>query len=188
MGEQSEQTEALKQELLDAVAQINTQQNDQTLQELLGLVRDRLATDESVRQAIRNEVRGTLLPNQMALTDARDVTTTPSSAGEESADSGDGSARSRLTKLELAYKRSFESGKPVTVGAGMVDPDTGQVSEGRRIDPEVAKALGFETWRDWYLTDRHAEQMRLQQEAIRQRNQNEARDTGTVEFAALTAW
>ena len=73
----------------------------------------------------------------------------------------------------------------VTVGAGVVDPATGRVSEGRRIDPAVAKALGFETWRDWYLTDRHAEQMRLQQQAVRQRNANDARDNGTIELPSV---
>ncbi|MEM9108548.1 MAG: hypothetical protein AAGC72_00835 [Planctomycetota bacterium] len=70
----------------------------------------------------------------------------------------------------------------MTVGAGVVDPKTGEVSKGRLIDPAVAKALGFESWRDWYLTDRHAEQMRLQREALRQRNENEANSEGTVQL------
>ena len=90
-----------------------------------------------------------------------------------------GSYREVADKIK-DIQQSFETGKPVTVGAGVVDPNTGQVSKGRRIDPSVAKELGFETWRDWYLTDRHAEQMRLQREALLQRNENEGSDNGTV--------
>ena len=63
-----------------------------------------------------------------------------------------------------------------------MDPDTGRISEGRLIDPAVAKEAGFETWRDWYLTDQHVTKMRLQHEALRQRNANDAQDPETIEL------
>ncbi|MFN3166278.1 MAG: FHA domain-containing protein [Phycisphaeraceae bacterium] len=187
VGEQSGKTDALKQELLAAINASRDDETNEALDELLGLVRDRLATDDSVRQAIRDEVRGTLLPNQRALSDAREVSTSSNAASQGDASAGEQPAlpSRRLTGLERAYKRSFDTGEPVTVGAGVVDPETGKVSEGRVIDPAVAKALGFENWRDWYLSDRHAEQMRLQQEAIRQRNENAAQDPDTVELPAI---
>jgi len=187
VGAQSGQTEALKRELLAAINESRDEETNEALGELLGLVRNRLASEDSVRQAIRDEIRGNILPNQRAVSDAREVSTSthPTAADDNAADARPALANRRLTRLERAYKSSFESGEPVTVGAGVVDPDTGKVSEGRVIDPAVAKALGFESWRDWYLSDRHAEQMRLQQEAIRQRNENAAQNPDTIELPAI---
>lgn len=183
VGDQSAQAESIKKELLTAVESVKQPENRAALRELLAIVKNRLVTDESIRQAIRDEMRGTVLPSKMALSDARDVTTTSTpSAADPTPRAGEGPTTKRLTQLESAYKRSFETGQPVTVGAGVVDATTGEVSKGRLIDPAVAKTLGFETWRDWYLTDRHAEQMRLQQQAIRQRNQNESKDNGTIKL------
>ena len=183
MENESEQTEALKKELLDSIAQAKQPDTSATLNELLGMVRERLITDESIRQAIRDEMRGTILPNQRALADARDVTTTANQGSVGDTATADPAIKTRrLTRLETAYKQSFETGQPVTIGAGIVDPKTGEVSKGRLIDPAVAKALGFETWRDWYLTDRHAEQMRLQREALLQRNESDANNSGDVQL------
>jgi len=179
MDTQSEETAKLRKELMASIEDAKQPDTSATLNELLAMVRTRLITDESVRQAIRDEMRGTVLPNQRALSDARDVTTTATPSSAESDANPVVNAR-RLTRLESAYKESFDTGRPITVGAGVVDPKTGEVSKGRLIDPEVAKALGFETWRDWYLTDRHAEQMRLQREALRQRNENEGANEGTI--------
>ena len=181
MGSESEKTETLKKELLASIADAKQPDTSATLNELLAMVRERLMTDESIRQAIRDEMRGTVLPNQRALADARDVTTTASQGGIDDTPGEDPAIKTRrLTRLETAYKQSFETGQPITIGAGIVDPKTGEVSKGRLIDPAVAKALGFETWRDWYLTDRHAEQMRLQREALLQRNESDANNSGSV--------
>lgn len=180
VGSQSAQSAAIKRELLDAIAQSNNPESAAALRELMTAVRERLVTDESVRQAIRDEMRGSVLPRQMARIDTRDIVANDSPSGSDTSANAEVPDK-RLTTLEAAYKQSFETGQPMTVGAGAVDPRTGQVSKGKRIDPSVAKALGFETWRDWYLTDRHAEQMRLQQQAIRQRNASDASsDPGTI--------
>ena len=183
MESQSAKTDQIKKELLASIEEAKKPDTSESLNELLAMVREKLVTDESIRQAIRDEMRGTILPNQKALADARDVTTTtsPSSADDSPTDAPAIKPR-RLTRLESAYKQSFETGQPITIGAGVVDPKTGEVSKGRLIDPAVAKALGFETWRDWYLTDRHAEQMRLQREALIQRNENESQGTDSVQL------
>jgi len=184
MKSRSSETATLRRDLLAAIQEIDSPETSRTLRELMSVVQNRLATDASVRQAIRDEMRGTLLPGQMANTDARDITTNPA-AGTPSA-TADGPAQeagTRLSPIESAYKRAFETGQPMTVGAGVVDPQTGAVSKGRRIDPGVARQQGFETWRDWYLTDRHAQRMRLQQEAIKQRNANDAANNpGTIKL------
>ncbi|MFK7790596.1 MAG: hypothetical protein AB8C95_14025, partial [Phycisphaeraceae bacterium] len=181
MDNESDKTEALKKELLASIAEAKQPDTSATLNELLAMVQNRLLTDDSIRQAIRDEMRGSVLPNQRALADARDVTTTATQGSLDDTVTDDPAIRQqRLTQLESAYKQSFETSQAVTVGAGVVDPKTGEVSKGRLIDPAVAKALGFETWRDWYLTDRHAEQMRLQREALLQRNQNDANNNGSV--------
>eukprot|EP00752_Nemacystus_decipiens_P013612 g12070.t1 len=186
MDEQSAKTEQIKKELLASIEDVKQPDTTASLNQLLAMVREKLVTDESIRQAIRDEMRGAILPNQRALADARDVTTTSSPGGINDAVSSDPAIKPRrLTRLESAYKQSFESGQPVTIGSGVVDPKTGEVSKGRLIDPAVAKALGFETWRDWYLTDRHAEQMRLQREALRQRNENEGQGTGSVQLPPI---
>ena len=182
MDTQSEKTEALKKELLASIADAKQPDTSATLNELLAMVREKLITDESIRQAIRDEMRGTILPNQKAIADARDVTTSSTPSIDDTTTDDPSIKERRLTRLESAYKQSFESGHPVTIGAGVVDPKTGEVSKGRLIDPAVAKALGFETWRDWYLTDRHAEQMRLQREALLQRNENARSNGGSVQL------
>jgi len=185
MGTQSEKTEQLKKELLASIADAKQPDTSATLNELLAMVREKLVTDESIRQAIRDEMRGTIMPNQRAIADARDVTTSSAPSLQDTDDENPALKEQRLTRLENAYKQSFETGQPVTIGAGVVDPKTGEVSKGRLIDPAVAKALGFDTWRDWYLTDRHAEQMRLQREALLQRNENDANHGGSVQLPPI---
>lgn len=188
MDDQSAKTEQIKNELLASIEGVKQPDASASLNQLLAMVREKLVTDESIRQAIRDEMRGTILPNQRALADARDVTTTASTRSADNTRYGGHDIKPRrLTRLESAYKHSFETGQPATIGAGVVDPKTGEVSKGRLIDPAVAKALGFETWRDWYLTDRHAEQMRLQREALRQRNETEGQDTGSVKLPPVSA-
>lgn len=81
-----------------------------------------------------------------------------------------GSASSRddapLTPVEEAYKLAFETGQPISIGGGSVNPRTGEMTEGRTIDPAAAKAAGIKTWREWYLMDDFAERMRMQKQAM----------------------
>lgn len=70
-----------------------------------------------------------------------------------------------LTKLQLAYKLAFETGKPVTVGEASVDPETGEVTAPRVLDPTAARAAGLTRWRDWYRLDDFSERRRMQREA-----------------------
>ncbi|MEO0965340.1 MAG: FHA domain-containing protein [Planctomycetota bacterium] len=76
-------------------------------------------------------------------------------------------AETPLSPTEHAYRVAFQTGQPVTVGAGEIDPVTGAVSPGRRIDPAAARAAGFDTWRQWYASDMFAERMRRQRAATR---------------------
>ncbi len=77
-----------------------------------------------------------------------------------------------LTDVEHAYRLAFKTGKPITLGGGGIDPETGQIKQGRVIDPASAKAAGITDWRDWYLMDDFAERMRLQQQAIQYHDNN----------------
>jgi len=72
-----------------------------------------------------------------------------------------------LSDTERAYKLAFESGKPVRLGGGKINPATGKQTDGRILDPEAARAAGISDWRDWYLMDDFAERMRLQRDATR---------------------
>ena len=176
MASQPEQAAAMREELLAAIQQAGGDPTDRLLEELLTQVQQRMTSGDTLRLAIREEMAGTVQPHQMALEDAHDIaahadpSAHPHPTGHPNTTSGGG----RLTALERAYREAFETRRPVTVGAGVVDPATGRVSDGRRLDPDVALALGYATWRDWYLTDQHAERMRLQRQALRDRNAAEA--------------
>lgn len=171
---QPEEAERLRRQVLAAIEEAGQGDTDLLLQELLDEVRTRLASDEAIREAVQTAMHGSVIPGQRALQDAHEVATDPGQAPAEQTSTANTPRPTRLTDLEQAYKQAFETGRPVTVGAGTVDPTTGRVSEGRRIDPSVAKALGFENWRDWYLTDQNAEMNRIQREAQRQRNEADA--------------
>ncbi len=75
-----------------------------------------------------------------------------------------------LTDVEQAYRIAFKTGKPITLGGGSVDAETGMVTKGRTLDPTAAMAAGITDWRDWYLMDDFAERMRLQQQAVKYHN------------------
>lgn len=167
---QPEEAERMRRQVLTAIEEAGQGDTDLLLQELLDEVRTRLASDEAIREAVQSAVHGTVIPGQRALQDAHEVANEPNQTPAEQPAVATAPRPSRLTDLEQAYKQAFETGRPVTVGAGTVDPTNGRVSEGRRIDPSVAKAVGFENWRDWYLTDQNAEMNRVQREAQRQRN------------------
>lgn len=185
MASQPEQAEQMRAELLEAIQQQAGGDTDRLLEELLAEVQQRMASDDTIRQAIREEIAGTVQPNRMALEDGRDIASNGSATPNPGSVNTDDpqpapAAGSRLSDLERAYREAFETGKPVTVGAGVIDPTTGQVSEGRTLDPAVARALGYTTWRDWYLTDMHAERMRLQQQAQRDRNEAQSENPDDI--------
>lgn len=181
---QPEEAERMRRQVLAAIEEAGEGDTDLLLQQLLDEVRTRLASDEAIRQAIQTEINGSVVPNQRALQDAHEIANTPDGTPANGEPIPSAAPSNRLTVLERAYKDAFESNRPVTVGAGTVDPTTGRVSEGRRIDPSVAKALGFETWRDWYLADEHATRVRLQQDAQRDRNARDANE-GPADFVTL---
>jgi FHA domain len=83
-----------------------------------------------------------------------------------------------LTDVEQAYRLAFKTGKPITLGGGSIDAETGKVIAGRTLDPSAAKAAGITDWRDWYLMDDFAERMRLQQQAVKYHNGR--RGTGII--------
>ncbi|MEM9415346.1 MAG: FHA domain-containing protein [Planctomycetota bacterium] len=183
LATQPEQAQAMRDELLAAIENAGDDNTDRLLEELLAEVQSRLSTDDALRQAIREEMAGNIVPGRMALQDAHDVASNPNSnanpgpgsAGTENAPNGQ-----RLSALEQAYRDAFETNTPVTVGAGIIDPTTGRVSEGRRLDPAVARALGYKTWHSWYLADMHAERMRLSAQAQRDRNAAEAENPSDI--------
>ncbi|MFI4862209.1 MAG: FHA domain-containing protein [Phycisphaerales bacterium JB063] len=177
LASQPEQAQAMREELLAAIRDAGDDDTDRLLEQLLSEVQSRLTTDDALRQAIREEMAGSIQPGRMALQDGHDVAVNPGSTpgpGPAGTDADDPPAGQRLSALEQAYRDAFETGTPITVGAGIIDPTTGQVSEGRRLDPAIAKALGYTTWRNWYLADMHAERMRLQHQAQRDRNAADA--------------
>lgn len=188
MASQPEQAQQMREELLAAIQASGGGASDALLEELLAEVRQRMLSDDTIRTAIREEMAGNVVPNQMALQDSHDVAspgttphTTPGTApGAGTTQPAEANPGGRLTALELAYRDAFDTGRPVTVGAGQINAATGRVSEGRRLDPAVAKAQGFTTWRDWYLTDLHAERMRLQLQAQRDRNANQAENPSDI--------
>jgi hypothetical protein len=72
-----------------------------------------------------------------------------------------------LSATEHGYRVAFQTGQPVTVGAGELDPVTGKVSAGRVLDPAAAREAGYTTWTQWYAADMFAERMRRQRAATR---------------------
>lgn len=70
------------------------------------------------------------------------------------------SPEAQLTETQLAYKRAWETGEPIILGA-RTDAATGVGLEGRVLDPARARANGITRWQDWYMIDDLAEQERL---------------------------
>lgn len=68
----------------------------------------------------------------------------------------------RLTRLKKDYQRAMETGKPVIVGAGQINSATGELSQGRLLDPHAARKAGITNWQDWYQLDDLKERHRLQ--------------------------
>ena len=181
---QPEQAQAMREELLAAIASAGDDNTDRLLEQLLNEVQQRMTTDDALRAAIREEIAGNISPGRRALEDGHDVAADPTNnTGPGPAlpfDTENEDAGRRLSAVEQAYREAFETGRPVTIGAGVIDPTTGQVSEGRRLDPAVAKALGYTNWRSWYLTDMHADRMRRQRQAQADRNAADAQNPSGI--------
>lgn len=112
------------------------------------------------------------VPMTSALLGEREIAGDAISGATSGGGGGGGAASGGLSRTEQAYKLAFETGQPITIGAGQVNPMTGQMSEGRTLDPAAAKAAGIKSWREWFLMDDFAERMRLQQQASRFRQDN----------------
>ena len=79
----------------------------------------------------------------------------------------------RPDPLQEQYRRAWETGKAVQIG-GSVDPTTGEVTQGRTLDPAEARAGDFADWRDWYKADQYRERLWLEDKAREWREQNPA--------------
>lgn len=79
----------------------------------------------------------------------------------------------RPDPLQDQYRRAWESGQTIRVG-GSVDAVTGEVSEGRVLDPAKARAANFATWQDWYEADTYRERRWLETKAREWREKNPA--------------
>lgn len=88
-----------------------------------------------------------------------------------------------LTPVEEAYKLAFETGQPISIGGGTINPRTGEMTEGRTIDPAAARAAGIKTWREWYLMDDFAERMRMQKQAMQHLGEKPGND-GVIRLPA----
>ena len=83
--------------------------------------------------------------------------------------------------MSVAIQVGVPGGLGLNQGIGVIrDPVTGKRTAGRTLDPDDAVAAGHDTWRDWYLTDQHAERMRLQLQAQRDRNANQAENPSDI--------
>jgi pSer/pThr/pTyr-binding forkhead associated (FHA) protein len=147
------------------------------------------AAADELRAAIRSELAAALEKVQLAMWPAADMEQTVSSspawtdaavllpdhtvANDAPFADLDGAATEQvplakpLSPTEEAYRLAYETNQPITLGGGVVNPMTQEVSAGRVLDPAVAKAAGITRWEDWYLMDDFAERMRLQKQVAR---------------------
>ncbi len=135
------------------------------------LRRLRSGLGEDLRKAVREEVKHTLrsadegLGAAYAFAGSKEAGETRENQAEHKNGMTAGPSVKPLTKTQMAYKLAFETGQPITIGGGVVNPESGEVSEGRTLDPAAAKAAGIQTWREWYHMDDLAEQARLHRQA-----------------------
>ncbi|MCC6682369.1 MAG: FHA domain-containing protein [Phycisphaeraceae bacterium] len=194
---QSDQTNDLLQQVLAELRNRSEGPSDEVLRQVLRELRSKaIASMDELRAAIRSELDTRLQGAAPAKPAAPAAVARNSSEPAESpaiidgqasastrvsmssallpADSLAGDDTAALSTTELAYKTAFDTGQPVTLGSGRHNPLTGEVSDGRTLDPAAAKAAGIKTWREWYLMDDFAERMRLQQQAARNSEQSDS--------------
>lgn len=157
-----------------------------SLAQALADMRSRSATNiDEVRGLVRKEVQTALQNTQLSVGFNTGAAVSASPAQQQPVRSvllpQQGAARMAgepgepiLSETERAYKLAFETQQPVTIGGGIVNPTTGEVSQGRTLDPASARAAGIKNWRDWYLMDDYAERMRLQRQAMRHAGEPDA--------------
>jgi hypothetical protein len=169
------ETEAMLKEMLAAVQAQQAPAHDPAVDEVLQEIRRKaIARIDEFHAAIRKDLRSELQQvagmGDAAVSPAPTTTKVPRSAlmSPQTHDARTLSVdEPELTQTEQAYKIAFETGQPVTIGAGVVNAVTGEVAEGRTLDPVAARAAGVKHWREWYLMDSFAEKMRLQKQAMR---------------------
>lgn len=201
------ETEAMLKQTLAAIG-TSQQPQDPAVDEVLRDIKARaLARFDELGEALRHDIQRELGSDQVAATPlppqltARDSVRRPApttgrapvapQAGPRTSVMAPQAAESQvveadepvLTATEQAYKVAFETGKQVTIGAGMMNAQTGEVSEGRTLDPTAARAAGIKHWREWYLMDDFAERMRLQKQQMRFRD--DKGDQSSREYIAL---
>ncbi len=179
-----EHTESMLKEMVAAIAESRDPEAE-AIQGVLGDIKRRaLARIDELDHAIRSDIRS-------GLTQELDAAAAPAvpaasrgratrSAVLHDAQENAVNPATGLSKTEEAYQAAFETGKPIRIGAGVINASTGEVSEGRTLDPGAAKAAGMKTWREWYNYDQLAEQMRLQKQALRYRGDNPRTDVITL--------
>ncbi len=178
-------------QIYDMLADAEAGSDSDALRLVLREIRSKsIAGMDEMRSTIRRELQAGLTDQRLAssrtagpelpmiiepLTPESDAVSTPSDTGHAlaSADQNEqthvsvGAKDNGLSDVEHAYRLAFKTGKPITLGGGGIDPETGEVRKGRTIDPAAAQAAGITDWRDWYLMDDFAERMRLQQQAMK---------------------
>ncbi len=191
-----QETDARLDQIYDLLASSDTGTDSEALRQVLAEIRSKsIAGMDELRSTIRREVQAGL--TEQRLTTARvtrpaaaiapepiyvEPTPPPTQAPETvtmaapqkqntiRVDQAPTQQGEVLTDVEQAYRLAFKTGKPITLGGGTVDPETGEVTKGRTLDASAAKAAGITDWRDWYLMDDFAERMRLQQQAVKYHN------------------
>jgi hypothetical protein len=172
LEQQPEATDALVREAVGAVAARVADQGEQDVNRALQMVL------REVRENMQREAL--MLASASPAPASRVQLASPLAGASANVTAGPGSVMAMqtsrsgrpLSAVESAYMTAFESGEPMTIGAGLMNPATGEVSRGRTIDPAAARAEGVTDWREWYLMDDMRQRMRLQVQA------RESRDDG----------
>ncbi len=186
-----QQTDQRLDQILVAVQSTPGRQTDEALAAVLTELRSR---DSAMEATIQEQVRKSLASTQIAFQPVitQGPVTTPANAAREAPTPAammsqlqpvPAAPAQPLTPVEEAYRIAFETGQPIVIGAGKVNPATGEVTEGRRLDPAAARAAGMKTWRQWYFADDVAERLRLQRAAT-QHLQERSADTHVIRLPA----
>jgi len=173
-----EEADARLDQIYDLLASGETENSDsEALRRVLREIRSKsIAGMDELRSTLRREVQAAFVQQRMAMSNGIDpeqietyngyALASPQPQETVGVSSDKTKDAPTLTDVEQAYRLAFQTGKPITIGGGSMDPKTGKASRGRVIDPVSAKSAGINNWRDWYLMDDFAERMRLQRQAV----------------------
>ncbi len=193
-----EEADARLDQIYDLLESSDTGADSEALRQVLREIRSKsIAGMDEMRSTIRREIQTGMTQQRVAtaqatpppapqVTDPGPTTAGPVPAAIESNDgyamaspqdqdtltitANDPPDDEALTKVERAYRLAFTTGQPISIGGGLMDTQNGAISLGRTLDPATAKAAGITDWRDWYLLDDFAERMRMQQQAVKYRD------------------